>query len=56
MVILPEWAGRVQMPVTDGDTSEEAARKGAEVRGTLIADAQAHGEALPELATFEAAP
>jgi predicted RNase H-like HicB family nuclease len=56
VVILPEWAGRVLMPVTDGDTYEEAARKGAEVLETLITDAQAHGEALPEPATFEAVP
>ncbi len=54
VVILPEWVGRVLMPVTDGDTYEEAARKGAEVLETLITDAQAHGEALPEAATFEA--
>jgi len=54
VVILPEWVGRVLMPVTDGETYEEAARKGAEVLETLIMDAQAHGEALPEPATFEA--
>jgi predicted RNase H-like HicB family nuclease len=55
VVILPEWEGRYLMPVTDGATYEEAVRKGAEVLETIIEDARAHGDSLPEPATFEAA-
>lgn len=54
VVVLPEWEGRVLMPVTDGATYEEAARKGAEVLEILVEDAKASGEELPEPATFEA--
>ena len=48
VVFLPEWQDRVYQPVTDGDTYEEAARKGQNVLDTLIEQAQQHGEPLPE--------
>jgi predicted RNase H-like HicB family nuclease len=47
-VLLPEWQDRVYQPVTDGATYEEAAGKGRQVLDTLIEQAQAYGEPLPE--------
>ncbi len=55
VVFLPEWQDRVYQPVTDGATSEEAAGKGRQVLDTLIEQAQAHGEPLPQPHTYVAA-
>jgi predicted RNase H-like HicB family nuclease len=52
VVFLPEWRDRVYQPVTDGATYEEAAGKGRRVLDTLIEQAQAHGEPLPEPHTY----
>jgi len=47
LVTLPEWAQQVYMPVTHGDTYDEAVKKGKEVLEMLINDAKKHGESLP---------
>jgi antitoxin HicB len=48
MVILPEWEGRYLMPVASGKTYEEAMARGVNALENIIADAQAHGDPLPE--------
>ena len=47
LVTLPEWADRVIMPATHGDTYGEAVRNGQEVLELLINSAIEDGEALP---------
>lgn len=47
LVTLPEWAECVQMPVTHGDTYDEAVKKGQEVLKMLLDSARAHGEPVP---------
>ena len=48
VVILPEWEGRYLMPVASGKTYEEAMARGVNALENIIAEAQAHGDALPE--------
>lgn len=52
LVTLPEWAKRVLMPATHGDTYDEAVRNGQEVLYMLIESARAEGEPLPPPRTF----
>lgn len=47
LVTLPEWAQRVYMPATHGNTYDEAVKNGREVLELLISDAQRNGEPLP---------
>lgn len=47
LVMLPEWAERVLMPVTHGSTYTEAARRGQEVLKLLVKSAQEEGKSLP---------
>ena len=47
LVTLPEWQGRVIMPVTHGDTYSEAAQRGQEVLEMLVENARKDGEPLP---------
>jgi predicted RNase H-like HicB family nuclease len=47
LVILPEWADRVMMPATHGDTYSEAVRHGQEVLEMLVKSALQEGESLP---------
>lgn len=47
LVTLPEWAGRVIMPVTHGDTYSEAVLHGQEVLKLLINSAMQDNEPLP---------
>lgn len=47
LVTLPEWADRVLMPVTHGDTYNEAVQHGAEVLKMLIDGAMAEQAPLP---------
>ncbi len=47
LVTLPEWADRVFMPATHGNTYEEAVKNGQEVLEMLVSDAMADGEPLP---------
>lgn len=47
LVTLPEWANQVIMPVTHGDTYDEAVRQGQEALRLLIKSAQKEGEPLP---------
>ena len=49
VVILPEWTGRVVMPVTHGDTYEQAVKRGREVLEMLVDAALRDGESLPSL-------
>ena len=48
LVILPEWAGRVNTPTTHGDTYEEAVRNGNEVLELLIESTLEDGDPLPQ--------
>ncbi|HEY7021591.1 MAG TPA: type II toxin-antitoxin system HicB family antitoxin [Ktedonobacterales bacterium] len=54
VVILPEWEGRYLMPVASGKTYEEAMVRGVNALENIIADAQAHGDPLPEPKVFVA--
>lgn len=47
LVTLPEWAERVIMPVTHGNTYSEAVQHGQEVLKLLIDSAKKSGEPLP---------
>jgi antitoxin HicB len=47
LVILPEWADRVIMPVTHGDTYSEAVQHGQEVLEMLVRSAMESHEVLP---------
>jgi len=47
LVTLPEWAQRVYMPTTHGDTYDKAVKNGREVLEMLINDAKMNGEPLP---------
>ncbi len=47
LVTLPEWASRVIMPVTHGETYHEAVKNGQEVLELLVETAHALGESLP---------
>jgi len=47
LVILPEWADRVIMPVTQGSTYGEAVQHGQEILELLIKSAIQVGEPLP---------
>lgn len=52
LVTLPEWAGRVLMPATHGDTYDEAVQNGQEVLKMLVNSAHEQGEPLPSPRTF----
>ena len=45
---LPEFAGSVMQPCTDGTTYEEAARHGQEVIKSLVELFQKQGKELPQ--------
>jgi predicted RNase H-like HicB family nuclease len=47
LVTLPEWADRVLMPVTHGDTYIEAVQHAQEVLSMLLEDATREGEMPP---------
>jgi predicted RNase H-like HicB family nuclease len=47
LVTLPEWADRVMMPATHGNTYSEAAKNGQEVPELLIESATQDREPLP---------
>ena len=55
VVILPEWADRYAMPVTDGKTYEEAVAHGRNVLDTFIEFARQEGKPLPTPKVFAAA-
>lgn len=54
LVTLPEWVGRVMQPVTHGDTYEEAAQHGHEVREMLIESTQQEGKPMPVVQLMKA--
>ena len=54
VVLLPEWEARYLMPVASGKTYEEAMVRGVNALENIIADAQAHGDPLPEPKVFVA--
>ena len=47
LVTLPEWADRVLMPVTHGDTYDQAVQRGQEVLKMLIESTKAEDKPLP---------
>jgi antitoxin HicB len=47
LVTLPEWADRVIMPVTHGNTYNKAVEQGQEVLKLLVESAIQDGETLP---------
>ena len=47
LVILPEWADSVLMPVTHGNTYNEAVQNALEVLEMLVNSATKNGEPLP---------
>lgn len=47
LVTLPEWADRVMMPATHGNTYSEADQNGQEVLELLVEVATEDGEPLP---------
>ncbi|MGB8347575.1 MAG: type II toxin-antitoxin system HicB family antitoxin [Ktedonobacteraceae bacterium] len=55
LVILPEWADRVMMPVTHGNTYSEAVKYGEEVLALLVRDTLREGKPLPPPKTHIAA-
>jgi predicted RNase H-like HicB family nuclease len=54
LVTLPEWADRVLMPVTHGDTYQEALERGQEVLTMMVESATAEGRPLPAPRLHEA--
>jgi antitoxin HicB len=54
LVTLPEWADRVLMPATHGDTYDEAVQRGQEVLTMLIENARAESQPLPAPRLFTA--
>lgn len=52
VVILPEWTECVVMPVTHGDTYEQAVKRGREVLEMLVDSALRDGESLPSLKVY----
>jgi antitoxin HicB len=55
LVTLPEWADRVMMPATHGNTYSEAVQNGQEVLEMLLNSALREGEPLPPPKTHVAA-
>lgn len=47
LVILPEWADRVMMPITHGDTYGEAVKNGEEALKLLVRETLREGKPLP---------
>ena len=47
LVTLPEWADRVLMPATHGETYSEVVQHGQEVLEMLVRSATKDGEQLP---------
>lgn len=56
VVFLPEFAGLVMQPCTDGKTYEEAAKHGEEAIASLIEWLQAEGMSLPDPKTIPHQP
>ena len=52
LVTLPEWADRVIMPVTHGNTYSEAVQHGQEVLEMFMNNALRGGEPLPQAKTY----
>ena len=52
LVLLPEWN---PLPMTHGDTYQEAVQRGEELLGALIERRNAHGVPLPEPKTYAGA-
>lgn len=48
LVTFPEWADRVSMPATHGNTYSEAVQHGQEVLKMLVDSAKRDGEPLPQ--------
>jgi len=48
VVTIPEFADRVRMPCTHGETQTEAAQRGLEVIETFLEIWQEEGKSIPE--------
>ena len=55
LVTFPEWADRVNLPATHGDTYEEAVKNGQQVLAMLVEATRQHGDSLPEARVHAAA-
>jgi predicted RNase H-like HicB family nuclease len=55
LVTIPEFADRVVMPCTHGQTRDEAIRNGEEVIEMYLDAWQAEGESIPEPRTLQVA-
>ena len=53
VVTIPEFADRVMMPCTHGDTHEEAAQRGLEVIETFLEIWEEEGKSIPEPIALE---
>ena len=53
VVTIPEFADRVMMPCTHGDTHEEAAQHGLEVIETFLEIWEEEGKSIPEPRALE---
>ena len=53
VVTIPEFADRVMMPCTHGDTHEEAAQQGLEVIETFLEIWEEEGKSIPEPRALE---
>jgi predicted RNase H-like HicB family nuclease len=53
LVTLPEWADRLAMPATHGDTYAEAAASGQEVIEMMLQDAMERKRPAPTPALFD---
>lgn len=53
LVSLPEWAERVMMPATHGNTYSEAVKHGQEVLETLVDGARKDDAPLPQPKGFK---
>ena len=53
VVTIPEFADRVMMPCTHGDTQVEAAQRGLEVIETFLEIWEEEGKSIPEPIALE---
>jgi predicted RNase H-like HicB family nuclease len=52
VVVLPEWADQYAMPVAQGSTYEEAAKRGRNALENYVRFAQEDGQPLPQPRVF----
>lgn len=52
VVLLPEWAGLLAMPCTDGKTYRQAGKHARQVLESMIEEYQEDGKTLPQARTY----